>query len=235
MALTATLLDLAVGRRCLECGAPGPAWCDRCLRRAHDPHVVRTPRGHHVHAAADYGGTVRAAIVAYKEQGHLALARPLGRLLAAAVNGLLPEDRGGGAESPPLLVAAPSRRSAVRHRGHDHAGRLARAAAGWSAGVVIDRWTARREAPVLRWRHGVADQSALGADRRAANVHGALRARPARRPGTRVVVVDDIVTTGATLDETHRALEVAGYRVLGAAVVASVSPRGGVARSGRLG
>lgn len=88
---------------------------------------------------------------------------------------------------------------------------------------------------MLRWQQGVADQGALGADRRSVNVDGALRARRARRPGTPVVVVDDIVTTGATLDETHRALEVAGYRVLGAAVVASVSPRRGVARAIRLG
>lgn len=88
---------------------------------------------------------------------------------------------------------------------------------------------------MLRWQRSVADQGGLSAEGRAVNMVGAMRAVKVRRAGAPVVVVDDIVTTGATADEAHRALEAAGCHVVGAVVVASVSPRWGVARTKRLG
>jgi predicted amidophosphoribosyltransferase len=222
--LWVSLADLALGRRCLQCGTPGPPWCDVCLRGVHDPHVVRTPHGHLVHAAADYEGSVRSAVLAHKEHSQLSLARPLGRLVASGLRVLL----GDHAEEGVSLVSAPSRRTAVRDRGNDHARRLARAAAGCGLGSV-------RSGPVLGWQRSVADQGRLGADARAANMVGAMRAGRVGSVGASVVIIDDVVTTGATLDEAHRALEAAGCDVLGAAVVASVSPRWGVARTTRLG
>lgn len=221
-----SLGDLALGRRCLRCGHPGRPWCEACVRAVHDPHVVRTPHGLLVHAAADYGGAVRSAILAHKEHSQLSLARPLGQLVASGLRMLLADRR--EERQGVYLVPVPSRRAAVRGRGHDHARRLARAASGWGPGSV-------RHAPVLRWRRAVADQADLGAEGRADNMQGAMRAVQVRRAGASVVVVDDIVTTGATLDEARRALEAAGCRVVGAAVVASVSPRWGVARTTRLG
>jgi predicted amidophosphoribosyltransferase len=223
-ALMVSLLDLTLGRRCLQCGSPGRAWCDACVREAHDPHVVQTRQGHVVHAAADYDGPVRSALIAHKERSQLSLARPLGRLVASGLWAVLadcPDER-------VYVVSAPSRAGAVRGRGHDHARRLARAAVRGCPGAVGN-------GPVLRWGRTVADQGGLGAAGRALNLVGAMRAANVRRPGAPVVVVDDIVTTGATLDEAHRALEAAGCDVLGAAVVASVSPRWGVARTTRLG
>lgn len=226
--LWVSLGDLALGRRCLQCGNPGRPWCEACVREVYDPHVVRTPRGHLVHAAADYEGPVRSAILAHKERSQLSLAGPLGRLAASGLGTLLAdrplERRDGGV----YLVPAPSRGSTVRGRGHDHARRLARAAARWCPDSASG-------GPVLRWQRSVADQGGLGAEERAANMIGAMRAARVTRAGASVVVVDDIVTTGATLDEAHRALEAAGCRVVGAAVVASVSPRWGVARTTRLG
>jgi predicted amidophosphoribosyltransferase len=222
-----SLLDLGLGRRCLDCGAPGRSWCPTCLRRTHQPHLVRTPGGRLVHAAASYDGGVRSAILAHKEQGQLSLARPLGRLLAPSIGDAL---AGTGAH----VVAAPSGRSAVRRRGHDHAHRLAREGAAWwrgeSPGAVLELLPR-----VLSWRRKVADQGGLDAARRATNVVGAMCAGPPPAPGSPVLLVDDIVTTGATLDEASRALEDAGWQVLGAAVVASVSTRWGVARTRRLG
>ncbi len=77
---------------------------------------------------------------------------------------------------------------------------------------------------VLRQRRAVADQAGLAARQRLLNVAGALEVPGAAGrllTGARVVLVDDLVTTGATLAEAARALRAAGGRVVGAAVVAA--------------
>jgi predicted amidophosphoribosyltransferase len=81
-------------------------------------------------------------------------------------------------------------------------------------------------ARVLRPAERLADQAGLTADERAANLAGALRGR--WRAGVRtppVVVVDDVLTTGATARESQRALEVAGFQVVGIATVAATRRR----------
>ena len=153
-------------------------------------------------AAATYDGVVRELLLAHKEHGRTTLAGPLGALLARAVAAY-----GAGV----VLVPVPSAPAAVRARGHDHARRLAAAAA---------RRARVRSAPLLVGVRSVADQSGLDAVGRAANLAGALRAGRGAR-GLSVVVVDDVVTTGATLAEAARALTAAGADVLGAAVVAA--------------
>jgi len=69
----------------------------------------------------------------------------------------------------------------------------------------------------------VRDQSGLTSVQRAANLHGAMRATPG--PPVRVVVVDDVVTTGATLVEAARALVAQGHHVVGAAVLGATQRR----------
>ena len=145
-------------------------------------------------------------LLAHKERGRTTLARPLGAMLA----------RAAAAYGPGVvLVPVPSARAAVRVRGHDHARRLA-AAAGLRGRL--------RSAALLTGARAVADQSGLDAAGRAANLTGALVARRPL-PGLAVVVVDDVVTTGATLTEAARALRAAGADVRGAAVVAATLRR----------
>jgi predicted amidophosphoribosyltransferase len=195
------------------------------LRGVFDPHRCETPLGITVHAAAHYRDSVTDAIVAHKEHGHLSLVTPLARLLAAALDAA----QEGGASPPqkrrPIqLVPVPSVRSAVRTRGQDHGRRLAHAAAHITGGSVI--------AP-LRWRHRVDDQSGLSIQGRKENVTGGMHARRATTDHP-LWLVDDIVTTGATIDEAVRALRAAGWSVAGVAVVASVESRLALAGRGRL-
>lgn len=92
--------------------------------------------------------------------------------------------------------------------------RLARHASPICAGNVVTP---------LRLAHAVRDSAGLSAAERAANMRGAFVAGPPLGAG-RVVVVDDIATTGATLAEACRALAEAGWQVCGAAVVAATDP-----------
>lgn len=221
---------------CAGCGRRRTLLCEPCARVLHGgparcARPVPEPAGLPVvHAAAAYGDAVRAVILAHKERGAMGLAAPLGRALAGAVRAAVSGSAGGA--GPLLLVPVPSARRAVRARGHDAALRIARAAAG-----ELRRSGRPAEVlPLLRQVRPVADQAGLGVPERLANVSGSLQARggAARWPAHGVpVLVDDVMTTGASLAEAARALRAAGggghpafggFAQVSAAVVAVVPP-----------
>ncbi|MFJ5529394.1 ComF family protein [Streptomyces sp. NPDC093261] len=207
------LTDLVLPAECGGCGRPRTVLCPECRAALHGsaPRRVRPvpePAGLPVvHAAGPYEGAVRAMLLAHKERGVLTLARPLGEALAGSVRAGLGEagERAGGARPPVLLVPVPSSRRTVRARGHDPARRIALAAAG----ELRRTGTAARVAAVLRQRRAVADQSGLGSRQRLVNLAGALEVADggvgllADAP---VVLVDDLMTTGASLAEAARAV-----------------------------
>jgi predicted amidophosphoribosyltransferase len=179
------------------------------------------------YVTGEYADALRALVIAHKEDRLQALARPLGVLLAVAVAAALPDP-----QDPVLLVPVPSRRSAQRQRGYDPTGVMVRHAAR-----DVRRSASRVEvAPVLRLRGPVQDQAGLGADERARNLAGSMwcpSAAVARFAGirARVVVCDDVLTTGATAREAQRALEAAGVGVHAIACVAATRRRQPVSRS----
>jgi predicted amidophosphoribosyltransferase len=127
---------------------------------------------------------------------------------------------------PLLLVPVPSRGVVVRRRGHDPLRRVAARAASRLRGQGLPASVAM----LLRSTRAAEDQAGLGAARRAENLAGSMtcpagRARRlgalGRRVAPTVVVVDDVITTGATVREAQRALEEAGVSVAGVAVVAA--------------
>ncbi|MEU6481373.1 ComF family protein [Streptomyces sp. NPDC047017] len=210
--------DLVLPAECGGCGRPRTVLCPRCraVLSGSAPRRVRPvpePSGlPAVHAAAPYADEVRAALLAHKERGALALAGPLGAALAGAVRAGLTSERARGRWSgrTVLLVPVPSARVAVRARGHDPVRRIAFAAAG----ELRRTGTPARVLAVLRQRRAVADQSGLGSRERLANLAGALRVTPGGvrllRDGP-VVLVDDLMTTGASLGEAARAVTSAVY------------------------
>ena len=201
--LLAALIDLVLPQCCVGCGRDGAALCASCA----SSRLVRLDAaGLPVAAAGDYAGGLRTALLAYKERGRRDLAGPLGELLARAL------PRGAA-----TLVPVPCAHAVARARGGDHVLRLARVAA---------RHVGVRVATPLRLNRAVQDSAALGRRERARNLHEAMVAMPARRPGEPAVIVDDIVTTGATLREAARALECAGWAVRSAAVVAATARHG---------
>ncbi len=225
LGLALALLDLALPRMCAACEGPStPSLpvCSACRhelaaglfptprRTAPDPVPAGLPL---VIACGPYAGTLRRVVTAYKDEDR----RDLRPLLAGLLTGALTPFGGGD-----VLVPAPSSRAAVRRRGDEPVADLTRAAArraGWTRGEVR---------PVLRVVRPVADQSRLGQAARAANLAEAY-AVPARRAaqlaGRRVVLVDDVMTTGTTLAEAARAVRAAGGVVVGAAVLAATPRR----------
>ncbi|MFC8142350.1 ComF family protein [Streptomyces paradoxus] len=215
--------DLVLPGECGGCGVPRTVLCARCravlgggaVRRVRP--VPEPPGLPVVHAAARYADEVRATLLAHKERGALALAGPLGVALAEAVRAGLRDARAPagsavarprGGRAPVLLVPVPSGRRAVRARGHDPARRIALAAAG----ELRRRGLPARVAGVLRQRRAVADQSGLNSQQRLANLAGALAVAPGGArllSGGPVVLVDDVMTTGASLAEAARAVRAA--------------------------
>lgn len=240
-------LDLAHGGCCVGCRRPGRVLCPECAATlpggARVAWPTPTPAGLALPAAAgEYAGLLRAMVNGHKEDQLLALAVPLGRLLAAAVEEVLTAGAGGPAgpatprPGPCLLVPVPSRPAVVRSRGHDPLLRVARAAAA----ALRSRARHTLVAPVLRGARAVADQAGLDAAGRAANLVGSMTARSRRTdrcrrrwPAATWLVVDDVLTTGATALEAQRALAEAGLSVAGVAVVAATRRRTGPGRDSR--
>lgn len=228
--MLSALVDLVLPGRCAGCGAVRVSahapLCLSCYEVLHQPPRDLRPRPAppglpSPWSVASYERPIRSAIVAYKEHGRVALARPLGGALARAVTSATAHT----SRDPVLLVPVPSQRAGVRRRGFDPVDRLARAAVS----ALRADGGAAQSLMSLRHTRSVSDQAALSASGRAVNLAGALEVvRDGRRAvrGRSVLLVDDVVTTGATLAEAARALRLAGVQVPCAAVIAATRRRG---------
>jgi predicted amidophosphoribosyltransferase len=217
------LADLVLPRTCAGCGLPGHILCRGCAALLAVPRPAtprRFPWGFPPTAAAGaYSGPVRPAVNAFKERGRTELARPLGAALALAVAAVV--SAVPGASGPVLLVPVPSSRAALRTRGRDHVRELAARAVAelQAAGMPA------AEARLLQRQGRARDSAGLSAAARRANLAGTFRRSAEPAPGALLVLVDDVVTSGATLTEAAEALS-AGTRpddhpVLAAVVAAT--------------
>lgn len=196
----ADALDLLMPVWCAGCDAPGRPLCEICAAEIARPHR-HDADGLEVRSVARYEGTAARVVRALKEDGRTGLARPLGALMADLVR------QAGWADA--VLVPVPPSRAALRRRGYAVPELLAR-----RCEARVRRW--------LRWRGRALDQRLLGRGERERNVAGAFLARPGAGA---VVIVDDVMTTGATLRAARNALSAAGRRVVGAVVLADTPLR----------
>jgi predicted amidophosphoribosyltransferase len=178
-------------------------------------------------AVGPYAGPLRSVLLAYKERGRHRLARPLGALLATAIADAALRS-GSGPGTPVVVVPVPSTAAAVRERHGDHMARLAGCAArrlrvaGWPAAVVQPLRALPRPDSALLDTPGRAAAAENSLRIRAPRI-GVLRRAPTMA-GT-LIVVDDIVTTGATLAAVTARLREANMQVAGAAVLAATRLR----------
>jgi ComF family protein len=211
---------------CAGCGAWDRGVCDACRGYLTPAVTVRDVAAGHaeerlpVWAGLPYDGVARSLILAFKAQQRMDAARVLAPALAEAVRAAAAAVGVSGVE----VVAVPGTRAGYRRRGYDPV-RLLIARAGLGASRVF--------APA---RPHTA-QKRLGVDERDRNLRGTFRLRPSlwsAQPvaGRRILLIDDVVTTGATLREAARVLREGGAEVVGAAVVASTERRIGSTLAG---
>ncbi|WP_341957054.1 phosphoribosyltransferase family protein [Microbacterium sp. LWH13-1.2] len=202
----AELLALLLAATCAGCDEPETMLCASCrdaIRPAQREWI--SPGGLRVRVAMAFDSVAARCIRRLKDDGETMLARPLGESLGAVLRGVL-------AESPreSVIVPVPTMRGAYRRRGYRVPDLLIRRAGAVPRSLVSTR--GRRT-----------DQRGLDVADRAKNVRGTMHVRRAGH-GRAVVLVDDVVTTGATFDEAARALRDAGYDVV-AAVALAATPR----------
>ncbi|NYE02589.1 putative amidophosphoribosyltransferase [Kineosphaera limosa] len=242
-------VDLVLPLTCAGCGAPDHACCPTCrasfgrprLRRPAWTAVAAFPAAQPLPptwSAADYSGRVRDLLVAYKDGDRRdlrpVLARALAPVLVAAADHAASAQAGGTGDTsdayepgdaddtPVLLVPMPTAPAARRRRGDAPLEDLL----GVSAALLYRAGVHLSVEPALRITRRIRDQAHLDAHARMANLHGAYAVTHPGLRGRRCVLVDDVVTTGATLSEAVRALRSVGAEPLACAVLA-VTPRTG--------
>jgi ComF family protein len=222
MQLLEGLLELVAPTRCAGCDLPGTLLCAACAadlptidgasacRRCGVPdgarHCAECAGRHFAFAEARcagvFGHPLSRLVVLFKDGGERRLASILGELVASAQE--------YGRDLPDAVVGIPASPAALARRGFDHGALLAAATAS-ALGVPA-------LAALTSLTHG--DQRRLGRDERAANLRGGLALSPGVEVPPRVLLVDDVLTTGATLDSAARVLLAAGAEEVRAAAVA---------------
>lgn len=217
-----SLLELLLPTRCAGCDLPGELLCEECRSalpliesrwacpRCGAPYgyLVCTEcwRAEPVFEAGVCVGSLAPplsrCISMYKDAGERRLGALMGDMLGAAV--------GGWQEWPQAVVPVPASEAALRTRGFDH------------TSAIAARVAEALDVPVLHAlaSAGAKDQRALGRTERRVNVEGAFVATHAERLPPRVLLVDDVMTTGATLDSAAAVLLAAGAEVVRVGAVA---------------
>lgn len=176
---------------CHRCGIPFPSMegedrlCGECLVTQRPYAVAR--------AVGLYEETLMKAIHLFKYRGRIGIGKVLGKIMADFAGGLWDMNVFS------MIIPVPLHRKRLRERGFNQAVILAREIAKRFA-LPLDFWTLRREV-------FTEPQVGMGREDRSANVRGAFAVRkPERTAGKRILLVDDVYTTGSTLTECTRTL-----------------------------
>ena len=201
------LLEVLLPPACAGCGRFGHRLCEVCIAgfrpasapddwfAAADPGTLLGDALELAVAAFAHGGGLRRALQRLKYGGSGSIAVPLGRAAAPALEALT---RVCG---PLPLVPVPVHEARRRQRGYNQAALLA-SALGRETGLPVIE--------ILERRRSTARQHGLGKAARLHNLRGAFALRNGARPPSALILVDDILTTSATLESCAQVLREAG-------------------------
>jgi len=216
MKILSSVNELLFPQRCISCKSLGRVLCSDCQPEwKFEKHlqILKDQNGNRlsVFSSADYSDVTRSIILSSKESS----IKDADRLIMQALNFSLTNFL--QCSSATLLVPIPSRGQATRLRGRDF---LAVITQGVASEFNLD------SASLLRHSRKVRDQSGLSLGARRNNLAGAfvLESRREQPIRAEVLLIDDLVTTGATLLEAARALRYAGFQVKGAVTAAVAQP-----------
>lgn len=208
MSFFSSLLDLLFPPKCVFCGrilhSGDDSWCDKCVESL--PYTLNNGLQNGVYydfciSPLYYRNVVRKSILRYKFRGATGYAATYGKILAECIRS--GSDAGGSGAGYDVISWVPLSNARKRSRGYDQAMLLALATALELDDVAVE---------TLRKTRDVKAQSELGdAPERRANISGAYEVvDPEHIDGKRVLLIDDIVTTGSTLEECASVLISAG-------------------------
>ncbi|MFM9151824.1 MAG: ComF family protein [Candidatus Planktophila sp.] len=214
MSSLTALSELLFPTRCLGCRRLGIRICSQCRAFWH-PHIYRSKlylseREVPVYSAVAYSLVAQKVLLGSKESALKDADQLIAQALLHSLSYMYSEI--GIAD----LVPVPSRKSASRKRGRDFI---------FDQSKLLARDPRVEVRPILQHQRKVKDQSALNAHDREINLRGALScANRADEENIPVIIVDDLLTSGATLREAARALFHAGYEVIGAVTACVAKP-----------
>lgn len=215
------LINLLMPSACIICTAQGSNVCDSCVKKlAFIPRKIsrQVIGGLTGFATCEYNANVAKLIHEFKEGHQTSVAKVMTPAMSEAI---------GHFESEKIvLVPIPSKRESFSTRGFEPASVLAKALARQ---VAKDRKELLRVERLLSFSQVVADQASLSGQDRRTNLVGSMVAKEPRKNQsggkTRVILVDDIVTTGSTIAEGYRCLSVIGVEVVGFVAFAETLPK----------
>ena len=210
MALVDDLAQLIFPTRCYSCNRLGLSICTQC-RREWIPHYYKTHLQHlKVHSALLYTPTASKILLAAKENS----IQGADDLLISAITHVLHKAKLDSHYFQ--LVPIPSSKSSQRRRGRSFIVDITKKISK-EVGLPIN--------DCLQLTRRVADQSGLTRDQRKTNLEGAFSVKPGAILRGDLILIDDVVTTGATLSEAARALNSQGFHAIGtvSAVTACVA------------
>jgi predicted amidophosphoribosyltransferase len=214
-----SLAELIFPSRCIGCSQLGISICSTCRKKWH-PHIYQRGlkvlgKTYPVISAIRYSPIASRVLLSAKEANQIAADELLIKATAHSLRYFIRSYGSGD------LIPIPSRKSATRKRGRNFMQEITESVAREESVKSLD---------ILQHLRAVKDQSQLNSQQRSSNISGAFTTSiklPESgglgniRP---LIIVDDLVTTGATLVEAIRALRSAGFEVLGAVTGAVANP-----------
>lgn len=208
MSILERIVSVYAPHACVGCGYEGSLLCERCLqdltvtgaccyRCRSASRLGRTCASCRadsllisVNCATSYAGVAKELVWSLKFNRAQAAADVMGSYMAQCFGSATPEDA--------LIVPVPTAMKRVRRRGYDQAVLIARSYA---------KHTGRQYAPLLM-RQGTQEQKGAGREQRLQQLHNAFILKSPRTVvGRRIILIDDVITTGATLDEAAATLK----------------------------